>query len=244
MYTTVLILISKQSGLTWTFPDRSAAHFQCTEVHTSVHFGDTLLLKCIALHSKVHCTRPRSALCFTCSVLHFIWSILISLHTLHALSSKCLMPTLKHISLQYSVHCTYTAMRQCACSICTPGVLQCTEVLHCKALPMHCRCAAFRSGLGNQLFSILLSITAVQSEVSMTQFIVSLVIVAVAPCGEQNTEHISTRLWDDGQVKGRASLPFGGFCSTTCTLWSHRGPTHRNFWNFCPQWYIFPVILA
>ncbi len=27
-------------------------------------------------------------------------------------------------------------------------VLQCTEVLHCKALPMHCRCAAFRSGRG------------------------------------------------------------------------------------------------
>ncbi len=72
------------------FPDRSAAYFQCTEVHTSVHFGDTLLLMCIALHSKLHCSRPPSA--------------------------------------------------------CTSEVLQCTEVLHCKALQMHCRCAAFRSG--------------------------------------------------------------------------------------------------
>ncbi len=67
------------------YPDRSAVHFQCTKVHTSVHFNDMLLLKRIALHSQVHCTPPWSILRFTCSVLHFIWSILISLRTLHAL---------------------------------------------------------------------------------------------------------------------------------------------------------------
>ncbi len=37
------------------FPHRSAAYFQCTEVHTSVHFNDTL------------CTLPWSALCSICT---------------------------------------------------------------------------------------------------------------------------------------------------------------------------------
>ena len=52
-------------------PDRSAVHFQCTEVHTSVHFNDTLLLKCIALHSQVHCTLPCTSEFVQCmEVLH------------------------------------------------------------------------------------------------------------------------------------------------------------------------------
>ncbi len=57
-----------------------------------------------------------------------------------------------HFSLQCSVHCTYTVMRQCACSICTSEV----NILHCKALPMHCRCAAFRSGWVHDLLRLIL----------------------------------------------------------------------------------------
>ncbi len=56
----ICLLRNSLRGLPPKYPDRSAAHFQCTEVHTPVHFNNML-------HSQVHCTLPWSALCFTCS---------------------------------------------------------------------------------------------------------------------------------------------------------------------------------
>ena len=79
-------------------PDRSAAHFQCAKVHTSVHFNDTPLLKCIALHYQVHCTLPWSALCFTC--MWFPGS---------ALCLPCSICTLEVLQCTEVLHCSGTA---------------------------------------------------------------------------------------------------------------------------------------
>ncbi len=120
----------------------------CTSLSRALHSPlkyIMLYLQRIALHMKytdyaasyiIHC----STLCalHIHSVLHFIWSILISLRTLHALPLKCLIPTLKHIALRCSsVFSAYALQRSCsALKYCTAG-----------ALPMHCWCAAFRSGI-------------------------------------------------------------------------------------------------
>ncbi len=94
------------------------------EVHTSVHFSDTLLLKCNALHSQVHCT--------------VLWSAQFG--------------ALKWYASHCSVVCTALTL-QCS-SIVAAHALQescshwCNALRYCtaQALQMHFTCAALRSG--------------------------------------------------------------------------------------------------
>ena len=53
-----------------------------------------------------------------------------ALHWYASLEAQCTSFS-SAFSLQCSVYCTYTAMQQCSCSICTSEVVQCIEVLDC-----------------------------------------------------------------------------------------------------------------
>ncbi len=61
MSTTLLQTIFRPTTKCRFCPDRSAVHFQCTEVHTSLHFNDVLLIKCFRCRA-VHYYVYRSAM--------------------------------------------------------------------------------------------------------------------------------------------------------------------------------------
>ncbi len=89
-----------------------------------------------SVHTSVHFN---DALLLKRNALHsqvhctFPWSILIGLHTLRALPLKCLMSTLQHKLHPHLVDTSHS------CSV------------HCT-LPMHCTCAALRSGITQAYF--------------------------------------------------------------------------------------------
>ncbi len=119
---------------------------------------DVLSSQCLALcQSQIEVQRISSAPKYTLwctSMIRLSWSAIHFTLKCIALSLEVYIDWAAYTScasLQCSVHCTYTAMQQCSCSVCTSEVVQCIEELHCTgtANALHLRCTLIWEGTYN-----------------------------------------------------------------------------------------------